>query len=494
MTNKSGHTGFSAPGYIAAGHGAPASHGPDGAPGRRRDSLSVQLAVSFLGVALAAIALVTGLTVAFAAVDVGNLVMQQRAELTKAIAGSAGASWAHQASWYGADLAPTLDLATRTGANAELLDQSGSRIAASTAFDALAGKPEFSAPVIADGQFVGTALVRFSGAGLGLGATNPALRTALVRAAEASAGLAALLALLAALAVARRLTRPVAKIMSVTRARGLGQRSARVGEVRAPNELREMGTVMDEMADLLDRNEQVRRDMVADIAHELRTPIAVLQAGHEALVDGFAEPTPDQLASLRDEVLRLARMVEELQTLAAADAASMQLHRHPSDLADVAAAAVESLAGRFNAAAIPLARRLDFAPILGDPRWLHQAVTNLLTNALKFSTPSGTVSIDTGVVGRDAILHVSDTGVGIPPEELPHIFDRFWRGQQAAQTSGTGIGLAIAAEIVRAHGGTLTADSEVGVGTVMTLSLPRIDEQATTRRSQRSQRRRPSEP
>jgi two-component system sensor histidine kinase BaeS len=248
-----------------------------------------------------------------------------------------------------------------------------------------------------------------------------------------------------------------------------------------------MGMVMDEMADLLDRNEQVRRDMVADIAHELRTPIAVLQAGHEALVDGFAEPTPDQLASLRDEVLRLARMVEELQTLAAADAASMQLDRRPADLAEVAAAAVESLAGRFSAAGIPLARRLDSAPILGDPRWLHHVVTNLLTNALKFSRPGGTVSIDTGVTGSEAILHVSDTGVGIPPAELPRIFERFWRGQQAAQTSGTGIGLAIAAEIVRAHGGGLTADSEVDVGTVMTLSLPRADEPAT-----RGRRRRPA--
>jgi two-component system sensor histidine kinase BaeS len=447
----------------------------------------MHLAVSFLGVALAAIALVTGLLVAFAAVDVGDLVKDEHIDLTNSIAGAAGASWAHQASWYGADLAPTLDLASRAGAQTELLDRHGSRVAASRGFDGLSGKPEFSAPVVVDGLYVGRAIVRFSGGGLGR--NEPTLRAALIRAAAASAGLAALLALLAALLVARRLTRPVAKIISVTRARGLGQRSARVGEVRAPSELREMGTAMDEMADLLDRNEQVRRDMVADIAHELRTPIAVLQAGHEALVDGFAEPTPDQLASLRDEVLRLARMVEELQTLAAADAASMQLDRRPHDLADVAATAVESLAGRFSAAGILLVPRLGSAEILADPRWLHHVVTNLLTNALKFSKPGGTVSIDTGAAGSEAILQVSDTGVGIPPEEVPRIFDRFWRGQQAAQTSGTGIGLAIAAEIVHAHGGTLTADSEVGVGTVMTLRLPRAAELAGHRRP----RRQPSE-
>jgi signal transduction histidine kinase len=243
------------------------------------------------------------------------------------------------------------------------------------------------------------------------------------------------------------------------------------------------------MADLLDRNEQVRRDLVADVAHELRTPIAVLQAGHEALVDGYAEPTPDQLASLRDEVLRLARMVEDLQALAAADAASMHLDRRQYDLASVAAAAADSLTGRFTAAGIPLARRLQSAEVFADPRWLYHVVTNLLTNALKFSTAGGVVTIDTGVAGSEAILQVSDEGIGIPPDELPRIFDRFWRGHQAAQTSGTGIGLAIAAELVRAHGGTLTADSDVGIGTVLTLRLPRATELA----ARRGQRRRSSE-
>src|SRR5215472_8839283 len=368
MTDESPQTGYSAPGYIAGNQDAATSQDQSGPWAPRGDSLSVNLAIRFLGVALAAIALVTGLLVAFAAVDVNDLATQQRTELTKAIAGAAGASWAHQASWYGADLAPTLDLAGRTGAQAEVLDQNGSRITASRSFDRLAGKPEYTAPVIADGMHVGTAVVRFSGSGLG--SADPALRAALIRAASASAGLAALLALLAALAVGRRLTRPVGKIISVTRARSRGQRSARIGELHAPSEFREMGLALDEMADLLDRNEQARRDLVADVAHELRTPIAVLQAGHEALVDGYAEPTPDQLASLRDEVLRLARMVEDLQTLAAADAASMHLERRSCDLAHIAATAADSLAGRFSAAGISLARQLQPAEVLADPRWL----------------------------------------------------------------------------------------------------------------------------
>jgi len=437
----------------------------------RGDSLSVHLALGFLGVALAVIALLTGLTVAFTATDVAKLATSQRTELTQAIAAAAGASWAQASSWKSADLAQTLELASSTGADAEILDGSGSPVASSARFAAQAGMAEFSAPVVVAGRRVGTAIARFSGSGLGT--ADHALRTALVRAVAAAAGLAALLALLSGLALARRLTRPVGQIISVTRAMGRGERDARVGDVRAPSELREMATALDQMADMLDRNEQVRRDLVADVAHELRTPVAVLQAGHEALVDGFAEPTPDQLASLRDEVLRLARMVDDLQTLAAADAAAIQLARRPCDLAAIAATAADSLAGRFNAAGITLERHLEPAEVLADARWMHHAITNLLTNALKFSRPGGTVTIDTGVAGAEATLQVTDTGIGIPAADLPRIFDRFWRGQQASQTSGSGIGLAIAAELARAHGGTLTAASEPGVGTRMTMRLPR---------------------
>jgi two-component system, OmpR family, sensor histidine kinase BaeS len=470
MTDESGDRGYRAPGYTATGHGAAGAYGPPRPP-PRGDSLSVHLALGFLGVALAVIALLTGLTVAFTSADVGHLVTEQRTDLTDAIAAAAGASWAQHSTWRHADLSQTLELASRTGAEAEVIDDSGSQVTSSARFATQAGMPQFSAPVVVASRRVGAVVARFSGSGLGT--ADHALRSALLRAVAAAAGLAALLALLSGVALARRLTRPVGQIISVARAMGGGVRSARVGEIRAPSELREMATALDQMADMLDRNEQVRRDLVADVAHELRTPVAVLQAGHEALVDGFAEPTPDQLASLRDEVLRLARMVDDLQTLAAADAAALQLARQPCDLADIAATAADSLTGRFSAAGIGLERHLEPAEILADPRWMHHAITNLLTNALKFSRPGGSVTIDTGVVGAEAILHVADTGIGIPPAELPRIFDRFWRGQQASQTSGSGIGLAIAAELARAHGGSLTADSEPGVGTHMTLRLPR---------------------
>jgi two-component system sensor histidine kinase BaeS len=166
-------------------------------------------------------------------------------------------------------------------------------------------------------------------------------------------------------------------------------------------------------------------------------------------------------------------MVDDLQTMAAADAAGLQLTRAHRDLAGIAAAAADSLSRQFEAASVPLDRELAPTPVVADERWLHQVVTNLLGNALKFTPAGGRVTVRTRRDGADAVLTVSDTGVGIPASELPHVFERFWRGQAAAGTSGSGIGLAIAAELARAHGGTLTADSQPGKGTTLTLRLPR---------------------
>jgi two-component system, OmpR family, sensor histidine kinase BaeS len=447
----------------------PAPAEPAAAAGRP-GPIALRLTLAFVAVALAAVGLVAGLTAAFAAADVAHLASRQRANLTAAITVAAGSAWDRSQSWTGAGLAPVLDLAERTGAVVQIRDAAGRVVAASPGFAAHRGSPQLRRPVEAGGRRTGEALVRFTTSGLG--GADQRLRTALLTAIAGAAGLAALLALLAGLAVARRITRPVERLISVTRAMARGDRTARAGPVRAPGELRELAAAFDQMADAVDRQEQLRRNLVADVAHELRTPIAVLQASHEALLDGVAEPTPDQFASLRDEVLRLARMVGDLQTLADADAAALRLTLSRADLAGIAAAAAGSLAGRFEAAGITLAQRLAPVDVLADAGRLHQVITNLLTNALKFTPAGGRVTIDAGPAGGRAVLRVTDTGAGIPAADLPRIFDRFWRGQQAAHTSGSGVGLAVAAELARAHGGELTAASTEGQGTEMTLTLP----------------------
>ena len=437
--------------------------------GRRGNTLGMRLALAFLGVALAAVVLIAVFTAVFAAVDVSSLASRQREELASAFAVAAGSSWQQNHGWVSSELIPIVGLAERSGVRLQVRDAAGRAVAATSGFASARG-PRDSAPVLVSGQRVGSVLVGLTTSGLG--AADAVLRTALLRAIAGAAGLAALLALLTGLGVARRITRPVARLIAVTRAMAGGDRSARAGAIREPGELRELAAAFDQMADTLDREDKIRRDLVASIAHELRTPVAVLQAGHEALLDGVIQPGPDELGSLRDEVVRLARMVDDLQTMAAADAAVLRLARERCDLAGIAAAAADSLALRFEAAGVTLNRLLDPAPVRADERWMHQVVTNLLGNALKFTPAGGTVTIRTGHDASGAVLEVADTGVGIPADELPHIFERFWRGQAAAQTSGSGIGLAIAAELTQAHGGTLTADSRPGEGTRVTLTLP----------------------
>ena len=437
--------------------------------GQRGSTLGLRLALSFLGVALAAVALIAILTAVFSAADVSALASRQRNELASAFAVAAASSWEQYGGWSSAGLEPILDLAQESGVRLEVRDAAGRAVAATSGFASATG-PKASAPVLVGRQRVGSVLVGLTTSGLG--AADAVLRTALLRAIAGAAGLAALLALVVGLGVSRRITRPVARLISVTRAMASGDRSARAGEIEAPGELRELATAFDHMADTLDYEDKIRRDLVASVAHELRTPVAVLQAGHEALLDGVTEPSPDELGSLRDEVLRLARMVNDLQTMAAADAAVLQLTRERRDLADIAGSAADSMARRFETAEVMLDRQLASAPVLADERWLHQVVTNLLSNALKFTPAGGTVTISTSQDGPRAMLEVADTGVGVPADELPRIFDRFWRGQAAAQTSGSGIGLAVAAELVWAHGGTLTAASRPGEGTRLTLTLP----------------------
>jgi signal transduction histidine kinase len=442
-----------------------------GDPRDGQGTIALRLALAFLGVALAAVALLAGLTAAFTAADVSSLASRQRAELTTAVAVAAGAAWDRGHSWATADLSPVLDLAARTGAVVQIHGPAGRPVATSAGFPRYPRATEVARPVVVRGTPVGRAVARFTGTGLG--ATAAGLKTALLRAIAGAAGLAALLALLAGLGVARWLTEPVIRLIAATRARGRGDRAARVGPVPARGELSELAAAFDQMADTLDGEEELRRALVADVAHELRTPVAILQAGHEALLDGVAEPTPQQLGSLRDEVLRLARMVGDLQTLAEADAAALHPVLSRADLAAIAATAAASLAAQFEAAGLTLDQRLGPAPVLADAGRLHQVITNLLTNALKFTPAGGRITLESGLEGGQAVLRVADTGPGIPADELPRVFDRFWRGRQAAGVSGSGVGLAIAAELARAHGGQLTVQSRAGAGATFTLTLPR---------------------
>lgn len=439
-----------------------------GAPAGR---LRLRAVLAFVAVALAAVAVTAGLTAGFTAAEIPGLESRQRGELAAAIAVAAGAAKGRSGGWAAADLAPVLDLASRVGADAQIRDASGRAVASTPGFATRAG-PRSRSPVMVHGRRVGQVEVRFSGTGV-IGRAAHRLQAWLWNAIAVAAGLAGLLALGTGLLAARLITRPVGQLIEVARAMGQGDRAARAGAIRAPGELRELARTFDQMADSLDRDDQLRRNLVEDVAHELRTPMAVLQAGHEALLDGVAAPTPGQLASLRAEVGQLARLVGDLQALAVARTTALRFEFVLCDLSRVAGESADSLRERFEAAGVHMRRHLAPAQVLADPQRLRQLIVNLLTNALKFTPAGGHVTVSSGIAGAGARVRVSDTGIGIPASEMPRIFDRSWRGRLASRVPGHGIGLAVAAELAHAHGGSLEASSTPGGGTQVTLTLPR---------------------
>ena len=327
-----------------------------------------------------------------------------------------------------------------------------------------------TAPVVVGGKTVGTATFRFP-----KNALPPAerrLRDALTRTTALGVAIAVAVALLVGFLVADGITRPLRRLTDAVRRLGAGDRSARAN-LAAPGELGELGAAVDRMAANLEREDELRRALTADVAHELRTPVTILAAQCEAILDGVAEPSAEHLSSLYEEVLRLGRVIEDLESLASAEAAGLRLERGPVELDRVAARAAELLAPQFEAAEVELKTHLAPAVVDGDEQRLAQVARNLLVNALKFTPAGGRVEIEVEASDGTARFAVSDSGSGIAADELPHVFERFWRGAGARETAGSGVGLAVVDELVRAHGGSVTAASEPGRGSTFTVELPR---------------------
>lgn len=447
--------------------------------------LGVRLALAFVAVALAAIAVFGGLALVGSRNEVADLVDRQRDEDTAQIVATLAQAYDEAGSWAAADLGGAFTLAASARAELVVLDGDGQVVPTMPSMmdevmtrmhgedSALAGDDLGDARrtvVEVDGRDVGAAQLRFPSTASD---AERQVRDALTRTVLVGAGIAALAALGVSVFVSRRVTRPVLALTEAARRVGAGDRDARVDLTRAPGELGELAAAFDQMADSLRREDRLRRTLVADVAHELRTPATILRASCEEMVDGLAAPTPERLSSLHDEVLRLGRVIEDLEALASAQAADLHLERVPVDLSATVDQAAELLRPQFEAAELDLT--VDTTPVVvdGDPVRLHQVAVNLLTNALKFTPAGGEVAIAVEPIEALAKLVVSDTGQGIPTDELPHVFERFWRGSDVEGSTGSGIGLAIVAELVKAHGGTVAVDSTPGQGTSFTVLLPR---------------------
>jgi signal transduction histidine kinase len=285
---------------------------------------------------------------------------------------------------------------------------------------------------------------------------------------------ATLMALLLSLILARTLSRPIRALIAATRAMALGAFGTQV-DIRTKDELGELGLSFNQMSTDLARSLQLRRQMTADIAHDLRTPLSVILGYTEALNDGKFVGDPAIYAILHDEAQHLSRLIDDLRMLSLADAGELPLQRNmtpPRELLERSAAAHRVQAEQ-KGVNLTVVASTDLPRVAVDPERMQQVLGNLVSNALRYTPAGGAIALRGEVVDGQVTLYVQDSGSGIKPDDLPFIFERFYRGDRARSNTGeSGLGLPIAKSLVEMHEGVITVASKVGQGTTFTILLP----------------------
>ncbi len=287
----------------------------------------------------------------------------------------------------------------------------------------------------------------------------------LVAAALVAASLAVALAVFM-----RTVAMPVSGIMDALERVAGGDYETRVSEYGPPR-IRGLARAFNAMSGRLRDHDRLRREMMADVAHELRTPLTVMQGTLEGMVDGVYPRDERRVRQLLDETKVLARLVEDLRTLALSESGALTLQRERVDLAAVARDAADVFAGEAASRGIVLGVAPGAAPAYADadPVRIRQALSNLISNALHATLAGGAVTLDVGAAAGYGWVTVADTGRGMTADELAHVFDRFYKG---ADSRGSGLGLTIAQHIVTLHGGRMEATSEPGRGTTVRMTIP----------------------
>jgi len=366
----------------------------------------------------------------------------------------------------GAGTGPPLRLADAAGRF--VADQTGTGVGQT----ASAGELEAGLPILVDGERVGTLLTP-GGEWLTVEQQSflEQMRVTLI----VSGGAALVVALILGALLVRSITRPLQQLTDASRTIAAGDLDTRVS-VRSRDEVGQLADAFNLMAADLARAEKARRNQTADVAHELRTPLTVIQGALEAMLDGVYPTDRENLQAALAQTHTLSRLVEDLRLLALADAGQLGLHTAPLDPAPFLREMVETHRIQAQERGVDLALEMPASiPLVeADRDRLAQVMGNLLSNALRYVSEGEHVTVRAETQGREVIVAVTDDGPGIPPKDLPHLFERFWRGDHARRraTGGSGLGLTIARSLIEAHSGRLWAESVEGEGSTFTFALP----------------------
>lgn len=394
-----------------------------------------------------------------------------------------GAFWARNRSWEGVERFFTLKFViTWPGGEVSqwgplsqfaLVDAEGRVIACrqgmgSPGEHVAVDRLRYSIPVEVEGEVVG-ALVPLRG---DLGPLEESFLESVRHASLVGVGIGLVAAGILGTMLAWQLASPLRRLIRATERIAAGDLAHRV-VVRGRDELGRLAQAFNRMAEALERSERARRNLIADVAHELRTPLTVIQGNLEAMLDGVFPLTQESLAPVYEETLQLGKLVEDLRELTLADAGTLPLERVETDLTELVERTCEAIRPVAQEEGIEIVTELERGLVAdADPHRIRQVLGNILANAVRYSPPGGKVEVVLRREGDNAVISVRDQGPGIPPEDLPYIFERFYKVDRSRNEEGSGLGLAIAKAIVEAHGGRIWAESAVGEGTTLSFSLP----------------------
>lgn len=328
-------------------------------------------------------------------------------------------------------------------------------------------------PLVKNGQKVGTVVVESFGP-LFYTENESNFLAAFNKLVIALGAIFTILSVIVSIIISGRISKPILNAASTAEKIEHGDFSARVDEISSTIELNQLAKSINGLAIALENGEQWQKRLTSDVSHELRTPLTTLQGNFEAMIDGVVKPTPERIQSCYEEVVRLNRLVEDLKQLSILERDNIHIHKTQIDLFAVLKSVVNQHQFDAESKGIVIHLEGNSSPYVGDPNRLTQVFVNLLSNAIKY-TDHGEITISLRLnENTEYEISFKDTGIGVSQEEIPHLFERFYRADKSRnrKTGGAGIGLTITKSIIDAHEGIIHVESEIGKGSCFTIVLP----------------------